>query len=96
MFNLLKNLNSFINVKQSQIINAKYYSSRMNNAHTMSLANMSAAPQKSCSQWHSFSTLSIFSYVICVGHWPADMACQLMNLVKIYLLSQSTTFILQQ
>ena len=51
----------------------------INNAHTMSLANMSAALQKSYGQQHSSQILSIFSYDICVGRWPADLGCQLMK-----------------
>ena len=51
----------------------------MNIVHTMSPANMSAAPQKSYSWQHSFQILSIFSYDICVGHWPANLGCQLMK-----------------
>ena len=47
IFNLLENLIAFINYKHYLIINAKYYSSRMNNVHSMSLTNMLAAPQKS-------------------------------------------------
>ena len=46
IFNLLENLIAFINHKSYLITNAKYYSSRMNNVHTMSPANMSAAMQK--------------------------------------------------
>ena len=48
-FNLLENFIAFINHKYYLIINAKYYSSTMNNAHT-SPANLSAAPQKLYSQ----------------------------------------------
>ena len=36
------------------IMNAKFHSSMMNIAHTMSLANMLATPQKSYGQQHSF------------------------------------------
>ena len=36
------------------IINAKFHSSMMNIAYTMSLANMLATPQKSYGQQHSF------------------------------------------
>ena len=61
------------------MINAKFHSSEINNVHTMSPANMSATPQKSFGQQHSFQILSIFLYDICVGHWPADTACQLME-----------------
>ena len=57
----------------------------------MSPADMSAAPQKSYGQQHSFQILSIFSYDICVGHQPADLGCQLMEWVRICLLLQSTT-----
>ena len=67
IFNLLENLIAFINHKHYIIINTKNYSSRVNNAHTMSLANMLAAPQKSYGQQHPFWILSIFSYSICVG-----------------------------
>ena len=61
------------------IINAKFHSSMMNIAYTMSPANMSAALQKSYGQQHSFQILSIFSYDICVSHQPADLGCQLMK-----------------
>ena len=44
-FYLLENLIAFINHKQYLIINAKYYSSRMNNVHMMSPADMSASTQ---------------------------------------------------
>ena len=54
IFSLLENLVAFINHKYYLIINTKYYSSRMNNVHTMSPADMLAAPQKSYSQQHSF------------------------------------------
>ena len=47
IFNLLENFIAFINHKHYLIINTKYYSSRVNNAHTMSPADMSAALQKS-------------------------------------------------
>ena len=46
IFNLLENLIAFINHKHYLIINTKYYSLRMNNAHTMSPANMLATLQK--------------------------------------------------
>ena len=45
-FSLLEILVDINNHKHYLIINAKYHSSKINNAHTMSLANMSAAPQK--------------------------------------------------
>ena len=58
---------------------AKFHSSTINNVHTMSPANMSAAPQKSYGQQHSFQILSIFLYDICVGHWLANLGCQLVE-----------------
>ena len=42
------------NYKHYLIINIKYHSSKINNAHTMSLADMLAAPQKLYGQQHSF------------------------------------------
>ena len=42
--NLLEILVDIINHKHYLVTNAKYHSSNINNAHTMSLANMSAAP----------------------------------------------------
>ena len=45
-FNLLENFVNIINHKHYLIISAKYHSSNMNDVHTMSLANMSTAPQK--------------------------------------------------
>ena len=45
-FNLLENLIAFINHKHYLIITTKYYSSRVNNVHTMSPADMLAAPTK--------------------------------------------------
>ena len=59
------------------IMNAKFHSSMMNIVHTMSLANMLAAPQKLDGWQHSFQILSIFSYDICVGHWPANLGVDL-------------------
>ena len=81
-FNLLEILVNIINHKHYLIANAKYHSSKINNLHTMSLADMSAAPQKSCGQQHSFQILSIFSYDLCVGHQPADLGCQLMEYIR--------------
>ena len=46
-FNLLGIFVDIINNKHYLIISAKYHSSNMNDAHTMSLANMSATLQKS-------------------------------------------------
>ena len=46
-FSLLEILVDINNHKHYLIINAKYHSSKINNVHTMSLANMSAALQKS-------------------------------------------------
>ena len=63
------------------IMNAKFHSSMMNIAHTVSLANMSATPQKSYGQQDSFQILSIFSYDICVSHWLANLGCQLMKYI---------------
>ena len=40
--------------KHHLIINAKFHSSMMNNAYTLSPANMSAAKQKLYGQQHSF------------------------------------------
>ena len=71
-FNLLEILVYISNHKHYLIINAKFHSSKINNAHTMSLADMSAAPQKSYGQQHSFQILSVFLYDICVSHWPAE------------------------
>ena len=51
LLEILVNIN---NHKLYLIINAKYHISKINNAHTMSPANMLAAPQKSYSQQHSF------------------------------------------
>ena len=45
-FNLLEIFVDIINHKHYLIISAKYHSSNMNDAHTMSLADMSATPQK--------------------------------------------------
>ena len=65
LLEILANIN---NHKHYLIINARFHSSMINNAHTMSLANISAAPQKSYDWQHSFQILSVFSYNICVGH----------------------------
>ena len=46
-FNLLEILVDIINHKHGLIMTAKYHSSNINDAHTMSLADMLAAPQKS-------------------------------------------------
>ena len=62
----------------------------MNNVHTISLADTLAALQKSYGQQHSFGSLNVFLCDICVGHQLADLACQLMEWVGIYLLLQST------
>ena len=51
LLEILVNIN---NHKHYLIINAKFHSSKINNAHTMSLANMSATPQKSYGWQHSF------------------------------------------
>ena len=51
LLGILVNINNHIHYL---IINAKFHSSTINNAHTMSPANMSAAPQKLYSQQHSF------------------------------------------
>ena len=50
IFNLLENFVDFINHKHYLFINAKYHSSSMNDVHTMSLADMLAALQKSYGQ----------------------------------------------
>ena len=70
LLEILVNIN---NHKHYLIINAKFYSSMINNAHTMSLANMLAALQKLYGWQHSFQILSIFSYDICVSCQPADI-----------------------
>ena len=46
-FNLLEIFVNIINYKHYLIISVKYHSSNMNDAHTMSSADMSATPQKS-------------------------------------------------
>ena len=79
---LLEILININNHKHCLIINAKFHSSTINNAHTMSPYDMSAAPQKSYGQQHSFQILSIFLYDICVGCWPANLGCQLMEQVQ--------------
>ena len=43
-FNLLEILVDIINHKHYLVTNAKYHSSKINNAYTMSPANMSATP----------------------------------------------------
>ena len=53
-FGLLEILVNINNHKHYLIINAKFHSSMINNAHTMSPANMLATPQKSYGQQHSF------------------------------------------
>ena len=65
------------------IINAKFYSSTMIIMYTMSLANMSAAPQKSYSQQHYFQILSTFPYNFGIGHWLANLGCQLMKHIEV-------------
>ena len=45
-FNLLEFFVNIINHKYCLIISTTYYSSNMNDAHTMSPADMSATPQK--------------------------------------------------
>ena len=49
-FNLLENFVDIINYKHYLIISIKYHSSNMNDVHTMSPADMSAALQKLYSQ----------------------------------------------
>ena len=81
IINLLEILVYISNHKHHLIINAKFHSPKINNAHTMSPANMLATPQKSYGQQNSFQTLNIFSYDICVGHWLANLGCQLMECI---------------
>ena len=80
-FNYIRNVVYTSDQKYCLIINAKFYSSMINNVHTMSPADMSATLQKSYGWQHSFQILSIFSYDICVGHQPADLGCQLMKCI---------------
>ena len=79
IINLLEILVYISDHEHHLIINAKFHSSMMNIAYTMSPADMLAAPPKSYSQQHSFQILSIFLYDICVGHWSANLGCQLMK-----------------
>ena len=80
LLEILVNIN---NHKHYLIINAKFHSSTINNAHTMSAAGMSATPQKSYGQQHSFQILSMFLYDICVSHWPASLGCEHMECTRI-------------
>ena len=54
IINLLEILVCISNYEYLIIMNAKFHSSMMNIAHTMSPADMSAAPQKLYGQQHSF------------------------------------------
>ena len=65
------------------IMNAKFHSSTMNIAYTMSPVDMLATPQKLYGWQHSCLILSIFSYDFSVSHWPADLGCQLMKCIKV-------------
>ena len=74
IFNKFSLLEIFVNInnhKHYLIINSKFHSSKINNAHTMSAYDMLATPQKSYSQQHSFQILSVFctTFVLAVG-WP--------------------------
>ena len=66
LLEILVNINSH---KHYLIINAKFHSATINNVHTMSLADMLAAPQKSYGWQHSFQILSIFhaTFVMAIG-----------------------------
>ena len=79
LLEIVANIN---NHKHYLIINVKFHSSMINYAHTMSPASMSATLQKTYGQQHSFQILSIFSYNICVGHWLANLGCQLMECIQ--------------
>ena len=54
IINLLEILVYVCDHEHHLIINAKFHRSMINNAHTMSLADKSAAPQKSYGQQYSF------------------------------------------
>ena len=54
IINLLEILVYISDHKHHLIINAKFHSSKINNVHTMSPANILAIPQKSYCQQHSF------------------------------------------
>ena len=78
-FNYIRNLVHISDHQYHLIINAKFHSSMINNVHTMSPADKSAAPQKLYGWQHSSGILNVFLYNICVSCWPANLGCQLMK-----------------